>query len=383
MKPVLVRSLFAVVVTLVTLFTGPARAAMPVPAPPELGAKSHILVDYHSGRVLAENRADARMEPASITKLMTAYVVYQSLASGDIALDDVVPISEKAWKMKGSQMFLEVGEQVAVGELLKGLVVQSGNDAAVALAEYVAGTESAFANYMNHQAEQLGMNNTHFVNSTGWPAENHYTTARDIATLMAALIRDFPDRYKLYATREYTYADITQYNRNKLLWRDSSVDGGKTGHTESAGYCLTASAEREGMRLISVVLGAASEDARAEQSQALLNYGFRFFETHRLRQQGETLIEARVWKGEQEQVPLGLDGDLWVTIPRGRFDRLDLTVDVQKQIVAPVNAGDERGRVRVALGDQVVAQRPLVALAGVAEAGLVGKAMDSLWMMFQ
>ena len=373
-----------VVFLVLAFFASLAHAvAMPVPSPPQLASKSHILVDYDSGQVLAESHADERMEPASITKLMTAYVVYQALASGDISLDDEVRVSERAWKMKGSQMFLEVGEKLTVRELLMGLIVQSGNDAALALAEHVAGTEGAFATYMNHQAKVLGMDNTHFVNATGWPEDNHYTTARDISRLMAALIRDFPERYKMYATREYTYNDITQYNRNKLLWRDSTVDGGKTGHTESAGYCLTASAKREGMRLISVVLGASSDDARVEQNQALLNYGFRFFETRKLKAAGENLMDAEIWKGERDTLPVGLENDLYVTIPRGKKDQLDVTVDLKKQIIAPVAKGEQQGRLRVALGEAVLAEEPLVALEPVAEGGLVGRAVDSLMLMIK
>ena len=261
--------------------SGAYGAAKPIPDPPALKASSYFLVDFDSGIVLAEKDPDKHIEPASITKLMTAYLVDKAIAEGDISLDEMVTISEKAWRMKGSKMFVEVGKQVSVEDLLKGLIIQSGNDASIALAEHVAGSESAFAGYMNHQAQLLGMTNTNFVNATGWPHENHYSSARDIATLTRAIIRDFPDSYRLYKEREYTFNKIRQFNRNRLLWRDDTVDGVKTGHTESAGYCLVASALRGDMRLVSVVIGEDSDKARTQSSQALLNYGFRFYETKR------------------------------------------------------------------------------------------------------
>ena len=248
-----------------------SSAAMPVPAPPELGASSYLLVDYYSGETLVEKNADERAEPASITKVMTTYVIFAELAQGNLALDDMVPVSERAWKMGGSRMFIDPSMQVSVGDLLKGVIIQSGNDASVALAEFAAGSEEAFAGVMNHYAEALGMSNTHFMNSTGWPDENHYTTARDIATLSAAIIRDFPEYYPWFSEKEFTFNEIRQHNRNTLLWRDPAVDGLKTGHTESAGYCLASSANREGMRLISVVMGSSSENSRASESQSLLN----------------------------------------------------------------------------------------------------------------
>ncbi|MCP4979581.1 MAG: D-alanyl-D-alanine carboxypeptidase, partial [Gammaproteobacteria bacterium] len=288
---------------LVVLFSASSwAAAKPIPDPPTLKASSYFLVDFDSGRVLAEKNPDDHVEPASITKLMTAYLVDKAIADGDVSLDEMVTISEKAWRMKGSKMFVEVGKQVTVEELLKGLIIQSGNDASVALAEHIAGSESAFAGYMNHQAQLLGMTNTNFVNATGWPDENHYSSARDIAALTRVIIREFPESYRYYKEREYTFNKIRQFNRNRLLWRDETVDGVKTGHTEAAGFCLVASAERDEMRLISVVLGTDSDKARTQSSQSLLNYGFRFYETHKLYRDDEVLKTARIWYGDQEEV---------------------------------------------------------------------------------
>jgi D-alanyl-D-alanine carboxypeptidase (penicillin-binding protein 5/6) len=271
------KTFLVVLFSLVSLLSnGLWAAGKPIPDVPSLNADSFYLVDYDSGRVLAKKDADKRVEPASITKLMTAYLVDKAIANGDITLDEMVTISEKAWRMKGSKMFVEVGKQVSIEELLKGLIIQSGNDAAVALAEHIAGTESAFAGYMNHQTKLLGMTNTQFKNATGWPAEGHYSTAKDIAILAMAIIRDFPETYRYYKEREYTFNDIRQYNRNRLLWRDETVDGMKTGHTKAAGYCLVASALREDMRLVSVLLGAKSDKGRTQHSTSLLNYGFRW-----------------------------------------------------------------------------------------------------------
>ena len=313
-----------------------ALAAMPVPAPPDVAAKNYLLVDFASGKVLAEKNADEKIEPASITKMMTAYVVYKELETGRLSLDDMVDISEKAWRMGGSRMYLEVNTSVTVHELLKGLIIQSGNDASVALAEHVAGTEDAFVQLMNQYAAELDMDKTNFENCTGWPDKKHLTTARDIATLSSAIIREFPEHYAWYSEKEYTYNNIKQYNRNKLLWSDDSVDGIKTGHTESAGYCLVASAVRSDMRLISVVLNTDSEKSRASVSQSLLNYGFRFFETVQLYQAGQELTKARIWKGLSEEVALGIGEELFVTIPRGRYDDLEAQVELQPQLLAPL-----------------------------------------------
>lgn len=356
----------------------PGSGPMPVPAPPQLGASSYILTDFYSGEVLVEQNADERVEPASITKVMTSYVVFSELAQGNIALDDMVPVSERAWRTLGSRMFIDPSMQVSVEDLLRGVIVQSGNDASVALAEYVAGSEEAFAGVMNHYAEVLGMSNTNFTNSTGWPDENHYTTARDIATLSAATIRDFPDYYRWFSEKEFTFNGIRQHNRNTLLWRDPAVDGLKTGHTESAGFCLAASAHREGMRLISVVMGSNSESSRASETQSLLNYGFRFFETVQLYQARDELAQARVWKGLSENVPVGIADALFVTIPRGRYEDLDARVEMQPQLEAPLTENAVIGQITIKLDDELVAQRELITLAGVEQAGFFGRSWDGL-----
>jgi len=366
------------------LLVGMSVSAAPtiIPAPPSVPATSYLLIDFHSGKTLAEKDADMRVEPASITKLMSGYVLYRALASGSIALDDEVLVSEKAWRTYGSRMFIEVNHRVKLSDLLRGMVVQSGNDATVALAEHLAGSESGFVAMMNAEAQRLGMTGTQFANATGMPHADHYTTAHDIATLMRAVITEFPEHYALYKEREFTYNGIKQYNRNKLLWRDPSVDGGKTGHTESAGYCLVASAERDGMRLISVVLGTDSEDARARHSQALLNYGYRFFETHRLYGAGEALTEARVWKGAEELVGLGLDDDLYVTIPRGQYGKLDAVMELTPNVEAPIARGTALGDVNVSLDGEVIHTQPLVALEDVEKGGFFRRTTDAVIRWF-
>lgn len=353
-----------------------ALAAMPIPAPPEVAAKNYLLIDFASGRVLAEKNPDVQIEPASITKLMTAYVVYKELEADRLSMDTVVIIGEKAWRMGGSRMYLEVNSKVTVHDLLKGLIVQSGNDASVALAEHIAGTETAFVQLMNQYAAELGMNNTNFMNSTGWPDTLHLTTARDIATLAKAIIAEFPAHYAWYAEKEYTYNDIKQYNRNKLLWRDNSVDGLKTGHTDSAGYCLVSSAVRSDMRIISVVLGTDSEKARASVSQAVLNYGFRFFESHTLYDKNEVLNRPRIWNGEFETLTVGLNEALAITIPRGAYDELDATMDIDKNIQAPVSKGQQVGVVKVSLNGELLETVPLVALETINEGSFFQIAKD-------
>lgn len=355
----------------------------PIPDAPSLKADSFYLIDYDSGRVLAEKNADKKVEPASITKLMTAYLVDKAIADGDISLDEMVTISEKAWRMKGSKMFIEVGKEVSVEALLKGLIIQSGNDATVALAEHIAGTESAFAGYMNHQAKLLGMVNTQFKNATGWPAKGHYSTAKDIAILAMAIIRDYPETYRYYKEREYTFNDIRQYNRNRLLWRDESVDGLKTGHTEAAGYCLVSSANRDGMRLVSVLLGAKSDKGRTQHSQSLLNYGFRFYETHKLYKAGEVLKTARVWYGDQEQVSMGVAKDIYITIPRGRYQSLHAAMDIESEISAPIKSGQILGKVTVELEGEQLASEQIVATHAINEGGLFDRALDSIKLMFK
>lgn len=351
-------------------------APLPIPKPPATGARAYIVQDFNSGRIIADKDSGQGVDPASITKLMTAYVVFRELDSGNISLNDMVTISEKAWRTPGSRMFIEVGKQVSVEDLLQGMIIQSGNDATVALAEFIAGSEDTFAALMNRHAEELGLAGSHFLNSTGLPDPDHYMTARDIATLATRLVADFPEYYKWYSKKEFTYNDITQYNRNKLLWRDDSVDGMKTGHTESAGYCLVTSAKRDGMRLISVVLGTKSDNARAEASQALLNYGFRFFETHRLYDAGTQLATSRVWKGDADDIALGLAKPLYATIPRGQYKALDASMTIDNRITAPLSKGQALGSVQVQLGASVVAEQPLVALQAVGEGSFWQRLVD-------
>jgi len=356
-------------------------ASAAIPASPELAAKGYVLLDFHSNQIIAEQKADQRMEPASLTKMMSTYVISQELKSGNISLADKVTISKKAWRMPGSRMFVEVGKQVSVEDLLKGIIIQSGNDATVAMSEHVAGGEDAFASLMNSYAEKLGMQGTHFVNSTGLPDPDHYTTPRDMATLASALIRDFPEHYKWYAIKKFTYNNITQYNRNKLLWRDEHVDGIKTGHTEAAGYCLVASALRDDMRLISVILGTKSESARVQESQKLLNYGFRFFRSHKLYDANTALSTAELWKGATDTVELGLRDDLYITIPRGQYKQLKPSINFNALIEAPVSKHAVLGKLQVTLKDAVLVERPLVALQEVPEGSWWKRLLDGLILL--
>ncbi len=363
---------------LTLLCVGPAFAQAPVPAPPSIGASSYILLDFHSLQAVAEREPDLQVEPASITKLMTSYVAFREIANGNLSLEDTVLISERAWRTPGSRMFVEVGTRVRVDDLLRGIIIQSGNDASVAIAEHIGGSEEVFASMMNEQARALGMVNTHYVNSTGLPDPDQLTSARDSALLARALISEFPDFYGWYSEREFTYNEIRQHNRNRLLWRDPSVDGLKTGHTSSAGYCLVTSASRDGMRLISVVMGTASEEARATASQALLNYGFRFFETYQLYEAGDELRRERVWRGSEREVGLGIADDLFVTIPRGRYDALEARLELDQDLVAPLAADEPVGELVIALDDDLVARRPLVTRQAVDQAGFIGRTADGL-----
>jgi len=365
------------------LFIALSASAGPVPKAPSTSGESSFLMDAHTGRVLAAKNPDRRMAPASLTKLMTAYVVYDALRDGAISLDDSVEISEAAWRMGGSQMFLEVGTTATVDQLLDGLVVQSGNDAAVALAEHTAGSLPAFVEQMNHEAERLGLENTHFLNPEGLPDENHYSSAHDLALIARAIIREFPGHYERYSKREFTYNNIRQYNRNDLLWSDPSVDGLKTGYTEEAGYCLVSSAERDGMRLISVVMGAPSEDQRVSDSRSLLSWGFRFFETHRLYAGGDVLKTTRIWKGAQEQIDLGAANDLYVTIPRGEYDNLEAEVSLPRQLEAPIQEGLAVGTVNVALDGETIAEVPLVTLQSVATGSFLQRMSDTVLQWFE
>ncbi len=360
-----------------------AQLAPPVPSPPILDAKSFLLQDFNSGQTLAEKNADSAMEPASLTKLMTAYVVFKELEANTVGLTDQVTISEKAWRTTGSRMFIEVDKKVLLEDLLKGMIVQSGNDATVALAEHIAGDESSFVALMNQYAKELGLTGTHFANSSGLPAKEHYSTARDIAHIAYALIREFPKYYKWYSWKEFTYNGITQYNRNKLLWRDESVDGIKTGYTDSAGYCLVTSAEREDMRLVSVVLGSNSKKARADASQSLLNYGFRFFKSYELHAAGTTLAETRVWKGASENLPIGLEHSLYVTVPRRSYNKLDANMLIDKRIVAPVDKGQQIGWAQVTLDNVPLTQQRLVALKGIPEGSFWQRIVDEVLLYFE
>lgn len=358
-----------------------------VPAPPAVNAQAWLLMDYTTGQVLAEGNADARMEPASLTKMMTIYTVSQALKEGKIKLTDQVPISEKAWRTGGggansSSMFLNVGSRVALEDLMKGDIVQSGNDASVALAEFVSGSEEVFADLMNQNAARLGMTGTHFVNSHGLPVPDHYTTARDLGKLAAALIRDFPDVYKWFSIREFTYNNIKQLNRNKLLWRDGTVDGIKTGFHNTAGYCLAASALRGDMRLITIILGSEGENSRADIAEALLGYGFRFYETRKLYAARQVVQDQRVWKGAVETVSVGLAQDLYVSLPRGQESKLKRKIEIQNPLVAPLEGGETRGTLTVQMGDKTLAQQPLIILQPVPAAGWTGRVVDTvkLWL---
>lgn len=351
------------------------------PTPPTVAAGSYILQDFRSGKVLAENNADVKLAPASLTKIMTVFVVFTEIRNGHLHLDDTATISQKAWATGGSKMFVKVDDKVKIEDLLKGVIIQSGNDASVALAEHVAGDESTFAEMMNQYAQRLGMLNTHFVDSNGLPAENHFTTARDLATLTSALIKEFPEYYRWFSQQEFTYNNITQHNRNTLLSRDGSVDGVKTGFTDDAGYCLVASALRDDMRLISVVMNTKSAAARAAENQNLLNYGFRFFEAHKIFQGKTALAEPRVWKGDEKNAPLGLAEDLYVTIPRRQFDSVKSEIVVDPKIMAPIQEGAKLGSVKVTLKGEVLANKDLIALTAVQQGGIFRRAYDSIAML--
>ena len=360
-----------------------AQSAMPAPAPPIIGAKSYLVIDAQTGKELASLDPDTPLAPASLTKIMTAYVVFTALRQGQIRLEDEVTISEKAWRMPGSRMFVEVGKRVAIEDLLLGMIVQSGNDASVALAEHIAGTEDVFAEMMNQYAAKLGMLSSHFLNATGMPAEGHVTTARDLSTLARAMIEEFPDYYAWHAIKEFTFNDIKQNNRNSLLWRDPSVDGLKTGHTEDAGYCLVSSAERDGMRIISVVLGTSSTKARTDGTQALLNYGFRFFETRLLFKAGEEITTARIWKSANETSRLGVLEDLYITVRRGTYDQLESTLDIPAIIEAPVATGQPIAELRISLGEDELLKTPLRALDDNPEGSFWQRTRDSVSLWFE
>ena len=372
--------------SLVLLFVAVATVqiqAAVLPPPPQLAATAYVLMDASTGDIIAESGADGQFAPASLTKMMTSYIVEHEVSEGNISFNDLVPISVKAWKTEGSRMFVREGTQVRLEDLLRGVIIQSGNDASVALAEYVAGSEEAFADLMNQHAERLGLTNTHFKNATGLPAEGHYSSPRDLALIGRALIQDFPEQYAIYKEKYFTYNDIKQPNRNRLLWRDPTVDGIKTGHTEEAGYCLVSSAVRDDMRLISVVLGTTSDQARAQESQKLLAYGFRFFRNYPLYKAGQELNKPKVWKGVTDSVSLGLGGDLSLTIPRGSENQLAATLDLPEVIEAPLAAGEVVGHLLVTLEGEEVAREPLLALQSVEEAGFLKAIWHSIVLFFQ
>ncbi|RNF50993.1 D-alanyl-D-alanine carboxypeptidase [Marinomonas hwangdonensis] len=378
MKTLLKTLTFMLSLSISSVFASPNL----IPAPPQLSASSYILMDAYTGDVLVEHNSNMIVEPASLTKLMTAYIVEYELARGNLAFEDMVTVSEKAWRMGGSRMFIREGTQVSIENLLRGIIIQSGNDASVAAAEYIAGSESAFADLMNQHAKLLGMNNTNFVNASGFPAENHYSTAYDMALISRATILQFPENYKMYAEKEFTYNDIRQPNRNRLLWRDKTVDGLKTGHTEAAGYCLAVSAVRNGTRMIAVVMGTKSDEARTAEAQKLMDFGFRYYETRKLYSRGQVVNNARVWGGKQSSVKVGFDEDVLVTMPRQQGQTLPATLEMQKELVAPIAVGDVLGSIVVGSEGNIVLERSVVALEAVEAGGFFKRMFDRIKLFF-
>lgn len=355
---------------------------MVTPSAPTLNAKAYILIDVDSGKIIAEKASELQLPPASLTKMMTLYVVSRALKAEQIHLSDQVRISQTAWKTGGSRMFVKEGQEVSVEDLLKGVIVDSGNDACVALAEYVGSSETSFTDIMNQQAKALGMLHSHFTDSTGLPDPNHYTTAKDLAILGRALVRDFPEYYHWYKQKWFTYNNIRQPNRNRLLWRDNTVDGIKTGHTDEAGFCLVSSAERNNMRLLAVVLNAPSDSTRADDSQRLLNYGFRFFETHKLFKAGQNVTELPVYKGNVESAHLGILNETYITVPSGQYQKLSITTNVPKYLEAPLQKGQKIGELVVQFDGKTLETQPLYVLDTVAEGGYYTCAKDTVRLMF-
>ena len=376
----MMRSLFFLLS--IALFQTAVAAPRIIPAPPQLATEGHILLDAATGTVIIEENAEMRLPPASLTKIMTSYIIASEIQQGRISLDDLVPISVKAWKMEGSRMFIREGTEVKVADLIRGIVIQSGNDASVAMAEFIAGDEDAFADVMNQVAQKLGMTRTQFKNATGLPDEGHYTTAKDLSILARALIRDFPEHYKVYKEKYFSYNDIRQANRNSLLWRDDAVDGMKTGHTEAAGFCLVASAEKKDMRLVSVVMGATSERSRSTESQKLINYGFRYFESVKLYDGLESLRRVKVWGGLHESLDVGIEAPVQLTIPNGARGALAAEVTLDPVIKAPVGQGQTLGLLRISLEGETLLERPVVALNAVDEAGFVSSLIDEVSLFF-
>ncbi|WP_448100293.1 D-alanyl-D-alanine carboxypeptidase family protein [Luteibacter jiangsuensis] len=365
----------------------PVVPEAPVPPPPDVEGKSWVLMDYNTGQIIASKDPDMQVEPASITKVMTDYVVSAEIGNGKIHMTDPVTISENAWRgggagTDGSTSFLKLNSQVPLKDLLYGMIIQSGNDAAIALAEHTAGSEPAFANLMNAYAKQLGMTHSNFQNASGYPIANHYTTARDIAILSRALIHDFPEDYAISAVKEFEWNGIKQHNRNLLLWRDNTVDGIKTGHTAAAGYCLAASAKQGDARMIAIVMGASSEKGRADAALALLNYGFRFYESHKLYEANKPLATPKLWKGAENTIPLGLTEDAMVSVKRGDYDKLKANLDIPATLIAPFKKGQQVGTLRVTLDGQPVLTKPLVALADAPEGGFFSRLWDTIMLWF-
>ena len=385
----LVTRLFVTPLLITSLLTAfslwlPSAQALDLPTPPPVAARAWLLMDTLSGQVVQSQSPDERVEPASLTKLMTAYVVFGALREKRLTLAQAVPVSDRAWRAVGSRMFIEPRKPVTVEELIQGMIIQSGNDACVALAEAIAGSEDLFVQLMNREARRMGMKNTSFMNSTGLPDPKHYSTARDLATLAATLIRDFPEQYKYYSMKEYRYNNITQQNRNRLLWLDPAVDGVKTGFTDNAGYCLIASAKRGSRRLLTVVLGTASDSMRAQESQKLLNFGFQFYDSVRLYEKGQTVSALKVWKGSLSELNAGsLQGDITISVPRGTADKIKAEFVSQEPIVAPVSAGQRVGTVKVTLEGKAIAEYPVVALENIAVAGIFGRTWDTMRLWFK
>lgn len=378
----IIKTSIAAVFSLSCVLASSNASAVIIPKPPVLNATAYVLMDAASGEILVQKNADKQLPPASMTKMMTSYLVTHELAQGNLSEQDDVPVSIKAWKMGGSKMFIREGTNVSLLDLLKGVIIQSGNDASIALSEYLAGSEDAFVDLMNRHAQRLGMFNTQFQNATGWPAEGHFSSAHDMAILAQRIINEHPEYYSLYKEKYFEFNDIRQPNRNKLLWSDPSVDGLKTGHTDEAGYCLTASAQRDGMRLIAVVMGTNSENARATETKKLLTYGFRYFETHRLYEGGKSLKTLPLWYSDKAEFDVGLTDDLYITITRGSKEQLQIETLTNEYIEAPIKAGQNQGQLTVRLNDKVLAERPLVALTNEDESGFFSRLWDGIKLFF-
>jgi D-alanyl-D-alanine carboxypeptidase (penicillin-binding protein 5/6) len=380
------RTQLAIILGLITLGLSPSIQAdnAQIAPPPNLAVNAYLLKDFNSGYVVASQNSSTRVEPASLTKIMTAYLSFKALKNGHLQLAQTLPVSEFAWKAEGSRMFIEPNKPVTVDELLHGMIIPSGNDASIALAEGIAGTEAQFADMMNKEAQRLGMKNSHYMNATGLPDAQHYTTAEDLVILATALIHDFPDQYqRLYSVKEYTYNNIKQPNRNRLLWLDPNVDGMKTGHTKSAGYCLIATAKRDGIRRISVVLGAATDAARATESQKLLNYGYQYFDTKLVYKKGQSVNQLKVWKGFESQVASTVTEDLFITLPKGEYANVKAVMSSTQPLIAPIKKGQVIGKIKFELNGKTIDERTLVAAKNVETAGIVGRAWDSIKLLLQ